>query len=165
MEPPVFRPAAPDRPMYHARMDLTRFVEHHRGISVIRRRGDGNVRSWNGIEYQAGLSAKNVNVKHLSMNVATVPPGGVANAHVHVGFEVMLYILSGRVRHEFGDRLRQSVENGPGDFIYIEPGVPHEVFNLSTTEPVVAVVARSDADEWAHIVAYDRDTGALGEVV
>ena len=145
-------------------MDLTQFVEHHNGISVIRHR-DGNVRSWNGIEYQAGLSAKNVNVKQLSMNVATVPPGGVAYAHVHVGFEVMLYILQGRVRHEFGDRLRQSVDNGPGDFIYIEPGVPHEVFNLSDTEPVVAVVARSDADEWAHIVAYDRETGATGEVL
>jgi len=99
------------------------------------------------------------------MNVATVPPGAVAFAHVHVGFEVMLYILSGRVRHEFGDQLKQSVENGAGDFIYIEPGIPHEVFNLSNTEPVVAVVARSDADEWAHIVAYDRATGAIGEVV
>src|SRR5262245_1713999 len=145
--------------------DLSQFVEHHDGISVIRRRDDTHVRSWNGIEYQAGLSAKNVNVKHPSMNVATVPPGGVARAHVHVGFEVMLYILQGRVRHEFGDRLKQSVDNGPGDFIYIEPGVPHEVFNLSDTEPVVAVVARSDADEWSHIVAYDRETGKTGEVV
>ncbi len=133
-------------------MDLTKCVEHHGGISVIR--GGQSVRSWNGIEYHAGLSAKNVNVKQLSMNIATVPPGGVASAHVHVGFEVMLYILQGSVRHEFGDRLRQSVDNGAGDFIYIEPGVPHEVFNLSDTEPVVAVVARSDADEWSHIVVY-----------
>ena len=144
-------------------MDLTRFVEHHGGISVIR--NGESVRAWNGIQYQAGLSAKNVNVKHLSMNVATVPPGAVAYAHVHVGFEVMLYILQGRVRHEFGDRLRQSVENGPGDFIYIEPDVPHEVFNLSDTEPVVAVVARSDASEWAHIVSYDRETGETGDLV
>lgn len=146
-----------------ATMDLKSCVEHHGGISVIR--GGETVRSWNGIQYQAGLSAKNVNVKHLSMNVATVPPGGVAYAHVHVGFEVMLYILSGRVRHEFGDRLTQSVENVAGDFIYIESGVPHEVFNLSDTDPVVAVVARSDADEWAHIAAYDRKTGVVGDVV
>ncbi|HXT71589.1 MAG TPA: cupin domain-containing protein [Vicinamibacterales bacterium] len=138
-------------------MDLKSFVEDHNGIATIRR-GE-NVRAWNGIQYQAGLSAKNVNAKHLSMNIATVPPGGVAYAHIHVGFEVMLYILSGRVRHEFGDHLKQTVENGPGDLIYIEPGVPHEVFNMSQTEPVVAVVARSDADEWAHIVNYDRKTG------
>lgn len=144
-------------------MDLTNFVEHHDGISVIR--GGETVRSWNGIQYQAGLSAKNVNVKHLSMNVATVPPGAVAFSHVHVGFEVMLYILHGHVRHEYGDHLKKSIDNQAGDFIYIEPGVPHEVFNLSDTEPVVAVVARSDADEWAHIVKYDRETGQLGEVL
>lgn len=144
-------------------IDLTQFVEHHDGISVIR--NAQTVRAWNGIQYQAGLSAKNTSAKQLSMNIATVPPGAVAFSHVHVGFEVMLYILSGRVRHEYGDHLRKSVENGPGDFIYIEPGVPHEVFNLSDTEPVVAVVSRSDADEWAHIVTYDRETGQLGEVL
>jgi len=144
-------------------MDLTQFVEHHDGISVIR--SGETVRSWNGIQYQAGMSAKNVNAKHLSMNVATVPPGAVAFSHVHVGFEVMLYILHGRVRHEYGAHLKKSIENKAGDFIFIEPGVPHEVFNLSDTEPVVAVVARSDADEWAHIVTYDRETGELGEVL
>ena len=69
------------------------------------------------------------------------------------------------MRHEYGHLLKQSVENGAGDFIFIEPGVPHEVFNLSDTEPVVAVVSRSDADEWAHIVKYDRATGQLGEVL
>jgi len=30
------------------------------------------------------------------------------------------------------------------------------VFNLSETEPVVAVVARSDASEWEHIVPFAR---------
>src|SRR5215208_387316 len=133
-------------------MDLTRFVEQLDGISVIR--GGATVRAWNGIQYQAGMSAKNVNARHLSMNVATIPPGGVAYAHVHVGFEVMLYILQGRVRHEYGPNLKKVVDNTAGDFIFIEPGVPHEVFNLSDTEPVVAVVARSDASEWEHIVDF-----------
>jgi uncharacterized RmlC-like cupin family protein len=31
------------------------------------------------------------------------------------------------------------------------------VFNLSDTEPVVAVVARSDASEWEHIIPYQRE--------
>lgn len=68
----------------------------------------------------------------------------------------MLYIVAGRVRHEYGPELAESVDNQAGDFIFIEPGVPHEVFNLSGTEPVVAVVARSSAAEWDEIVAYDR---------
>ena len=134
-------------------------AEGHDGIFVVR--GGENCRDWNGIHYKTGLSAINVGARKLSMNVATIPPGGVAYAHVHVDFEVMLYILSGRVRHEYGPGLTQVVENSAGDFIYIEPGVPHEVFNSSSTEPVVAVVARSDASEWQNIVGYDRRTGAV----
>ena len=129
-------------------------VEGDDGILTIR--GGGNPRAWNGIRYKAGLSGRNVGARHLSMNIATIPPGGVAYAHIHVDFEVMLYILEGRVRHEYGPGLSRTLENGPGDFIYIEPGVPHEVFNMSATEPVVAVVARSDASEWEHILPYER---------
>jgi uncharacterized RmlC-like cupin family protein len=66
----------------------------------------------------------------------------------------MLYILEGRVRHEYGEGLTQRIENRAGDFIFIEPGIPHEVCNMSDTEPVVAVVARSDASEWENIVEY-----------
>ena len=134
--------------------DLRRLVEGGDGISVVR--GSENCRDWNGIHYKVGLSAKNVGARKLSMNVATIPPGGVAYAHIHVDFEVMLYILQGRVRHEYGPGLRKTVDNQAGDFIFIEPGVPHEVLNLSEVEPVVAVVARSDAEEWQNIVSYDR---------
>jgi uncharacterized RmlC-like cupin family protein len=136
--------------------DLKKYVEKGDGIHVIR--GCGDFRGWNGIRYKAGMSAKNVGSTKLSMNVATIPPGGVALAHIHVDFELMLYILEGRVRHEYGPGLKKVVENQAGDFIYIEPGVPHEVFNLSDTEPVVAVVARSDADEWQNIIPYDRNS-------
>jgi uncharacterized RmlC-like cupin family protein len=132
--------------MLDEREALRNSVESGDGIHVIR--GSNNCRGWNGIEYKIGMSSYNVGSKKLSMNVATIPPGGVAYAHIHVGFELMLYILEGRVRHEYGPGLRKVVDNSAGDFIFIEPGVPHEVFNLSKTEPVVAVVARSDADEW-----------------
>jgi uncharacterized RmlC-like cupin family protein len=130
-------------------------VEDHDGILTIR--GGGARRDWNGIHYKQGMSAKNVGTTRLSANIATIPPGGVAYAHVHVDFEVILYILEGRVRHEFGPGLKQAIENEAGDFIYIKPGVPHEVFNLSDTEPVVAFVARSSAEEWDNIIPYDRN--------
>lgn len=135
-------------------LDLAAAVEGHDGIFVVR--ASDTCRDWNNIRYKVGLSGKNVGARQLSMNVATIPPGGVALAHIHVGFEVMLYILEGRVRHEYGAGLRQVVENQAGDFIFIEPGIPHEVFNMSDTDPVVAVVARSDASEWQNIVSYDR---------
>jgi uncharacterized RmlC-like cupin family protein len=130
-------------------------VENHDGILTIR--GGGARRDWNGIHYKQGMSAKNVGTTKLSANIATIPPGGVARAHIHVGFELILYILEGRVRHEFGPGLKQMIENEAGDFIYIKPGVPHEVFNMSDTEPVVAFVARSSAEEWDNIIPYDRN--------
>jgi uncharacterized RmlC-like cupin family protein len=128
-------------------------VEKLDGLTVIR--GSGNCRDWNGIHYKLGMSSKNVGARELSMNVATIPPSGVARAHIHVGFELMLYILEGRVRHAYGPGLTKTVDNQAGDFIFIEPGVPHEVYNLSDREPVVAVVARSAADEWDRIEPYD----------
>jgi uncharacterized RmlC-like cupin family protein len=131
-------------------------VEDHDGIHTLR--GGGMNRQWNGIHYKQGLSGRNVSAQGLSMNVATIPPGAVARAHIHVDFEVMLYILEGRVRHRFGPGLRETLDNEAGDFIFIEPGVPHEVYNLSDTEPVVAVVARSAPDEWDKIIGYDPAT-------
>lgn len=126
-------------------------VEDLDGIMVIR--SGGSQRGWNGIQYMQGMSGKNVGATNLSINVATVPPGAIAYAHIHDGFEVMLFIVRGRVRHTFGEGLMQSVDNEAGDFIYIKPGVPHEVFNIGD-EPLIAFVARSVADEWDRIVDY-----------
>ena len=131
-------------------------VEDHDGILTIR--GGGSKRAWNGIHYKQGMSAHNVGSTQLSVNIATIPPGGVAYAHIHDGFDLMLYIIEGKVRHEFGPGLRKTLDNEAGDFIYIKPGVPHEVFNLSDTDPVVAFVARAAADEWENIIPYDRNS-------
>jgi uncharacterized RmlC-like cupin family protein len=43
-------------------------------------------------------------------------------------------------------------EKQAGDFISIKPVVPHEVVDMSNTEPVVAFVARSSASEWDDII-------------
>lgn len=138
--------------MSHKAEDLKKYVESHGGIHAVR--GGGAIdRSWNNIRYKTGLSGKNVGAKQLSMNVATVPVGGIAYAHIHDGFEVMLFILEGKVRHDYGEGLQYSVEHEAGDFIYIEPGVPHEVFNVGDG-PLTAVVARSAADEWDKIIDY-----------
>ena len=135
--------------------DLEQTAEDGDGILCVR--NPETHRGWNGIRYKTGMSAKNIGSGKLSMNVAIVPPGAVAFAPIHVDFEVMLFILEGSVRHEYGENLEQSVDNSAGDFIFIQPGVPHEVINLSDTEPVIAVVARSDATEWENIVDYPSE--------
>ena len=93
------------------------------------------------------------------MNVATIPPGGVAYAPIHVGFELMLSLLEGRVRHESGPGLSQAVEHQAGDFNFLEPDVPQEVVSLRSTGPVVAVVTRSCADAWQFIIPFNRNRG------
>ena len=116
------------------------------------------VRGWNNIQYGAGLSGKNTPATKLSMNKAFIPPGGIAKAHIHVDFDVMVFLLKGSVRHEFGPGCRNSVTHSEGDMFYIEPGLPHEVFNCSDTDWVEAIVSRSDASEWQNIVPYNRSS-------
>jgi uncharacterized RmlC-like cupin family protein len=128
-------------------------IEITEGISTIRPGIDKE--SWNGLSYDVGISEKTVGAKDFSMNVATVPPGGIAKAHIHVGFEVGLYILKGKLKHIYGERLEKTIYNQAGDFIYIEPGMPHEVYNLSDTEEVVAVVCRTSAQQWDDIIPYE----------
>jgi uncharacterized RmlC-like cupin family protein len=129
-------------------------VEDLDGLTVLR--GGGSERGWNGIKYKQGLSGKNVGSKNLSINVATVPPGAIAYAHIHDGFEVMLFIVQGKVKHTYGENLSKSVINEAGDFIYIKPGIPHEVFNIGDG-PLIAFVARSAADEWDKIINYPSE--------
>ena len=135
---------------------LNDFVNDEGGIWSLRQLERG--RGWNNIEYAPGLSGKNTPSTGLSMNRAYIPPGGVAKAHIHVDFDVMVYLLKGSVRHEYGPGCRKSVIHSAGDMFYIEPGLPHEVFNCSDDDWVHAVVARSDASEWQNIVPYDRDS-------
>tara|TARA_B100000900_G_scaffold187392_1_gene158796 strand:+ start:9680 stop:10132 length:453 start_codon:yes stop_codon:yes gene_type:complete len=136
--------------------DLKKYVEDVGGIHGLRE--VNKVRGWNNIQYGAGLSGKNTPATKLSMNKAFIPPGGIAKAHIHVDFDVMVFLLKGSVRHEFGEGCRKSVTHNAGDMFYIEPGLPHEVFNCSDTEWVEAIVSRSDASEWQNIIPYDRDS-------
>ena len=58
----------------------------------------------------------------------------------------MIYVLRGRARVRWGDRLEFAAEAGPGDFIYVPPHVPHQEINASQAEPLTCVVVRSDQE-------------------
>ena len=101
-------------------LDLSLFVTDEGGIWSLR--DLEKVRGWNNIEYGAGLSGKNTPSTGLSMNRAYIPPGGVAKAHIHVDFDVMIYLLKGSVRHEYGPGCRKSVVHDSGDMFYMSQG-------------------------------------------
>ncbi len=119
-------------------------IEDFGAFRVIRpgKRGE----NWGDYEHALGLSGETVGAKGLSMDLQTIPPGAESPVHLHAGFEVGLFILSGRIIHRFGPGLRTSIESGPGEFIYVQPDVAHQSLNPSATEPVVLIVARTTSD-------------------
>ena len=101
-----------------------------------------------------GISGKTAGAKSLSLLKVVIPPGGSAEAHVHRGFESAIYLVQGRVETRYGEGLKKSVVNEAGDFIFVPADVPHQPFNLSDTEPAIAIVARSDPNEQEHTILY-----------
>ncbi|PSB03794.1 cupin domain-containing protein [Merismopedia glauca] len=107
------------------------------------------------IPYFVGISEQTAGSKGISMNLIVIPPGGRAEPHLHKDYETAIYLLKGRVETHYGEGLKQSVINEAGDFIFIPPGVPHQPYNLSDTEPVQAIVARNDPNEQENVELYD----------
>ncbi len=105
-----------------------------------------------------GISGKTAGAENLSLLKVVIPPGGSAKAHIHKGYESAVYLIQGRVETRYGDGLKKSVVNQAGDFVFIPADLPHQPFNLSDTEPAIAIVARSNADEQEHVILYDEDT-------
>ncbi len=75
-----------------------------------------------------------------------VQPDAKTGPHHHGELETVLYIVKGRARMRWGDRLEFSGEAGPGDFIYVPPFVPHQEINAKPDEACEAVVVRSGQD-------------------
>ena len=104
------------------------------------------------LRYGRGVSAESVGAKGICMHMGVVPPGGVAEAHLHEDHETALYVVSGRAATRYGPNLEHYAESAAGDFVYIAAGVPHQPFNLSDTEPAVYIVARTDPNEEESVV-------------
>ena len=115
------------------------------------RTGD-TFRGKQGLEYFAGVSAERVGATGICMHLVEMPPGGRAKAHLHENHETAIYVLSGRAEMWYGEGLREYLEAGSGDFIYIPAGVPHLPANASETEVCVAVLARTDPNEQESVV-------------
>ena len=67
-----------------------------------------------------------VDSKHTSMFEWTIPPGFSTGRHVHRVQEETFYVLEGECLWQVGER---SVAATPGTFVFVPPGVPHEIAN------------------------------------
>jgi uncharacterized RmlC-like cupin family protein len=104
-----------------------------------------------GFSYFEGIAAETVGSSSICMHLLTIPPGGRARAHMHEHHETAIYVLSGEGTMWFGERLEHKNVTRAGEMLYIPAGVPHLPMNLGS-EPVVAVIARTDPHEQESVV-------------
>ena len=110
-----------------------------------------------GIVGGAEISQTTAGALNLYMGRFRVPAGARSRPHYHDGCESALYMLSGSVRIQWGDRLEEELIVEPGDMLYVPPRVTHIVENVSDTEPAEYVVARDSPHEDAVVVPWAQD--------
>jgi uncharacterized RmlC-like cupin family protein len=66
--------------------------------------------------------------------------------HHHGEYETTIYVLTGSLRMEFGPDGSNTLEAGPGDFVYVPKGAVHRESNPSA-EPADIVVVRAGRGE------------------
>lgn len=106
------------------------------------------------LNYSDGISAQTVGSQQLCMKLVTIPPGAKSNAHVHEHHETAVYVLSGEGATWFGEGLKEHLSAKAGEFMYIPANMPHLTYNPSTTEPCVAVIARTDPNDQESVTEY-----------
>ena len=121
---------------------MTDWKEH--GIRIVRAGElDMNTPQTPGMTRAAAITHAKVGASKLWAGTVVVQPNARTGAHHHGELETVLFIIRGRARFRWGERLEFVDEAGPGDFIYVPPFVPHQEMNARPDEPVEAVVVRS----------------------
>ncbi len=107
---------------------------------------DGNTPQTAGMTRAAAITHARTGASKLWAGTVVVSPAAKTGPHHHGELETVLYIVRGRARMRWGERLEYFAEAGPGDFIYVPPYVPHQEINASADELCEAVVVRSGQD-------------------
>lgn len=114
--------------------------------------GAADQTSKQGLQFFEGISQQTAGAAGICMHLLTIPPGGRGKAHLHEHHETVIYVLSGISEMWYGEGLGEHLVVQAGDFLYIPAGVPHKPGNASTTEPCVALAARTDPNEQESVV-------------
>src|ERR687888_935557 len=99
-----------------------------------------------GMTRAAAITHARTGASKLWAGTVTIRPDAKTGAHHHGELESVIYVVSGRARMRWGERLEYVAEAGPGDFIYVPPYVPHQEINASAAETLECVLVRSDQE-------------------
>jgi uncharacterized RmlC-like cupin family protein len=119
----------------------------HTGVRVIPGDSlDPNTASTPGMERAAAINLARVGAQKIWAGTVKIHANAKTGAHHHGALESVIYVVRGRARMRWGDRLEFVAEAGPGDFIYVPPYVPHQEINAAPDEPLECVLVRSDQE-------------------
>jgi len=122
--------------------DTTDWRQH--GVRVVRGGElDTNTPQTPGMNRAAAITYARAGAQKLWAGTVTIHANAKTGAHHHGEVESVIYVVKGKARMRWGDRLEYMAEAGPGDFIYVPPFVPHQEINASTNEPLECVLCRS----------------------
>jgi uncharacterized RmlC-like cupin family protein len=114
------------------------------GVRIVRAGElDTNTPQTPGMTRAAAINHARAGANKLWAGTVVVEPNAKTGAHHHGELETVLYVVKGRARFRWGEKLEFVEEAGPGDFIYVPPFVPHQEINADPNAPVECVVVRS----------------------
>jgi len=107
---------------------------------------DPNTPQTSGMTRAAAIDHARAGANKLWAGTVSIHPNARTAPHHHGALESIIYIISGRARMRWGERLEFFADAGPGDFIFVPPFVPHQEINANSNEPLMCVVVRSDQE-------------------
>src|ERR1041384_5320423 len=117
------------------------------GVRIVRSGDvDTNTPQTPGMNRAAAITHARAGASKLWAGTVSIHPDAKTGAHHHGDLESVIYVVRGRARMRWGERLEYTAEAGPGDFIYVPPYVPHQEINASPDAPLECVLVRSDQE-------------------
>src|SRR3954452_23017877 len=109
---------------------MTDWREH--GVRVVHAGElDPNTAQTPGMTRAAAINHARAGAQKLWAGTVSIQPDAKTGAHHHGALESVIYVVRGKARMRWGDRLEYVAEAGPGDFIFVPPCVPHQEINAS----------------------------------
>src|SRR5258708_4715733 len=92
---------------------------------------DPNTAQTPGMSRAAAINRARAGAEKLWAGTVTIHANAKTGAHHHGDLESIIFVVKGRARMRWGEKLEFTAEAGPGDFIYVPPLVPHQEIHPS----------------------------------
>ena len=117
----------------------------HNGVRVIKAdQLDSNTAQTPGMNRAAAINAARVGAQKIWAGTVSIHADAKTGVHHHGALESVIYVVRGKARMRWGERLEFVAEAEAGDFIFVPPYVPHQEINASSDEALECVLVRSD---------------------